>query len=261
MMGGRDKIAELSLSERIKAAKTKTASVVDHLLYLVELHENNALVLYSPLLSSQIPTSHAANAFNVFQRGLHQIELVRLCALWDGIEPEKENVPTIVELIDRPEVVDALAAETAAHWKGIGTGGLMLDPTDDPALQALAADAFQRSNEEFGEQQGQEARASLRKAIDDAREIAGSARLQSIINLRDKHLAHSLTQTRREQKVGPIAPMKYGDERAILDGTLPIVEALYCWINGCGFSFNDSREIDRKNAKALWENCKFSIDY
>jgi hypothetical protein len=55
--------------------------------------------------------------------------------------------------------------------------------------------------------------------------------------------------------------MKYGDERAILDDTLPIVEALYCWVNGCSFSFNDSREIAQKNAKALWEGCKFSIHY
>jgi hypothetical protein len=258
-MGGRDKIAKLTLPERIQAAKAKTASVVDHLLYLVELHENNALILYSPLLSSQIPTSHAANAFNVFQRGLHQIELVRLCALWDSIEPEKENVPTIIELIDQPDVLGALAEETAAHWKG--TGGLIFNPSDDLELQALEADAFQRSNEEFGEQQGQKARASLCKAIADARAIACCERLQRIMNLRDKHLAHSLSQTRREQKVGPIAPMKYGDERAILDATVPIVEALYCWVNGTHLSFDNSREIDRRNAKALWEGCTFRIDY
>jgi hypothetical protein len=41
-------------------------------------------VLYSDTLSSQIPTSFAANAFNVFQRGMHQFEIVRLCALWDS---------------------------------------------------------------------------------------------------------------------------------------------------------------------------------
>jgi AbiU2 len=244
MMRGRDEIAKLSLSERIEAAKAKTASVVDHLLYLVELHENNALVVYSPLLSSQIPTSHAANAFNVFQRGLHQIEVVRLCALWDSIDLAKENVPTIIELIVRPDVVEALAKETASHWDG---------QTSDADLE--------RIDKEYGEQQAQKARTSLRRAIDDAHEIMGSARLQSIMNLRDKHLAHSLSQTRREQKVGPIAPMKYGDERVILDGTLPIVQELYCWINGCSFSFDDSREIDRRNAKALWEGCKFSIDY
>jgi hypothetical protein len=80
------------------------------------------------------------------------------------------------------------------------------------------------------------------------------------MNLRDKHLAHSLTETRRE-KAGPIAPMKYGDERRVLDDTLPIVEALYCWVNGRSFSFDDSRKIDRKNAMALWEGCKFTIEY
>ena len=57
----------MTLPARIDAAKAKTKSVVDHLLYLLKLHENNALVVYSSLLSSQIPTSHAANAFNVFR--------------------------------------------------------------------------------------------------------------------------------------------------------------------------------------------------
>jgi hypothetical protein len=228
-------MAKLSLSERIEAAKTKTAKVVDPLLYLIKLHENNALVLYSPLLSSQIPTSHAGHAFYAFQHGMHQIELVRLCALWDSVDLKKENVPTIIELIDQSDVLEALAKETAGHWEG-------------------------KDDKEFGEQEAQEARTSLRKAIDDARAIMTSTRLQGIMNIRDKHLAHSLAETRRE-KAGPIVPMKYGDERAILDDTLPIVEALYCWVNGCSFSFNDSREIAQKNAKALWEGCKFSIHY
>ena len=61
--------------------------------------------------------------------------------------------------------------------------------------------------------------------------------------------------------MGPIAPMQYGDERRVLDETLPIVEALYCWVNGRSFSFDNSRKIDRKNAKALWEGCKFTIEY
>jgi hypothetical protein len=243
--------------QRIEAAKIKTKNVVDHLLYLMELHENNALVVYSPLLASQIPTSHAANAFLVFQRGLHQIELVRLCALWDSPEPEKENLPTIIELIDQDDIINALAEETRAHWSGIG--GTIVNP--DPETRAVVEAALKRSNEQFGEEQAEKARSDLRKAVQDARETIASPTLQSIMNLRDKHLAHSLSKTRREQKIGPIAPMKYGDERKILDATKPIVEALYCWINGISFSFDDSREIDRRNAKALWEGCKFTIDY
>ena len=248
---------KMTVANRVTAAKEKTRRVVDHLLYVLELHENNAIVLYSPILSSQIPTSYAANAFNVFQRGLHQFEIVRLCALWDSADAAKENIPTIVELIDHPDVIENLAQETASHWRGIG--GHVHQTTDDPELQALADEAFQRSNEEFGDQQVQKAREDLRKAIDDSRSMLASAKHASIMNLRDKHLAHSLTETRREKKVGLLPAMKYGDERDVLNATLPIAEALYCWVNGTSFSFEDSRNIDRKNAKALWEACTFKI--
>jgi hypothetical protein len=53
--------------------------------------------------------------------------------------------------------------------------------------------------------------------------------------------------------------MKYGDEREILSASLPIVEALFCWVNGKSFSFEDSRAMDRKNAEALWTRCTFDI--
>lgn len=69
---------------RIDEAKRLTARVVDHLQYLLDIHENNAVVLYSDTLSKQIPKSYAANAFNIFREAMHQIELVRICALWDA---------------------------------------------------------------------------------------------------------------------------------------------------------------------------------
>jgi hypothetical protein len=113
--------SRMPIAERIHLAKEKTRRVVDHVHYLLELHENNAIVLYSPTLSGQIPMSFAANAFNVFQQGMHQIEIVRLCALWDGVDPEikKENIPTIIELIDNPNVIETLAQETTSHWRSI----------------------------------------------------------------------------------------------------------------------------------------------
>jgi hypothetical protein len=246
-----------SATERIAAAKQKTRRVVDHFLYLLELHENNAIILYTPTLSAQIPTSFAANAFNVFQRGLHQFEIVRLCALWDRAELEKENIPSIIELIDRSEVIERLVEETASYWSG--AGGRILNPSDDPEIHAMELEALQRSNQEFGAEQAQKARDGLRKAISDARTIMASPQYASIMNLRDKHLAHSLSQTRREQKVGPLPAIKYGDERDMLNASIPIVEALYCWVNGTSISFEDSRRLDQKNAKALWGSCAFNI--
>jgi AbiU2 len=245
------------VAERIHAAKKKTERVVDHLLYLLELHENNAIIVYSNTLSSQIPVSHAANAFNVFQRGLHQLEIVRLCALWDRAKINRENIPTIVELIEADDVIEALAQERLTQWSG--AGGHIMNPSEDPELSALEAEAFQRCNEAFGQEEAQTARHELRKAVADARKILGSPMLEGIMNLRDKHLAHSLTESHREQKTGPVAPMRYGDERKILFDSIPIVEALHCWVSGKSFSFADSQEIDRKNAEALWKRCTFDI--
>jgi hypothetical protein len=245
---------KLTLPERVKTAKEKTERIVDHLVYLLALHENNAIVLYSPTLSSQIPTSYAANAFNVFQRGLHQFEIVRLCALWDRAELHKESIPTIIELIDHNDVIESLVQETASHWNG--DVGSILNPSDDPDQHALEIDMLRLGKENSANEQAQKARIELRKAIQDSRAISKSPRLQVIMNLRNKHLAHSLSHTRRE-KAGPIAPMKYGDEREVLNATLPIVESLCCWVNGCSFSFKESKDIGRENAEALWKGCSF----
>jgi hypothetical protein len=82
--------------------------------------------------------------------------------------------------------------------------------------------------------------------------------LASVMNLRDKHLAHSLTSTRREKRA-PVQPMKLGDETHLLNASVPIVERLYCWMNGKGFSVGDSQRIDQENAEALWNGCKFDV--
>jgi hypothetical protein len=102
------KIEQLPRPERIKLAKAKMEKLLDYFLYVLELHANNSFVVFSPLLVSQIPRSHAAHAFNVFQRSMYQIEIVRLCAIWDGVDLNKENIPTVVKLIDDDEIVGLL---------------------------------------------------------------------------------------------------------------------------------------------------------
>jgi hypothetical protein len=53
--------------------------------------------------------------------------------------------------------------------------------------------------------------------------------------------------------------MKFGDETTLLEASIPIVERLYCWVNGKGFSIKDSQEIDQENAEALWNGCQFRV--
>src|ERR1700757_1190910 len=129
-------IERLAKPERINLAKAKMKKVIDHFLYVVELHANNSFVVFSPILASQIPYSYAANAFKVFQRSMYQIEIVRLCALWDGVDVEKENIPTVVNLIDDDEIIEMLAEETRSHHMSGAAFGVVVNPDNDPIIAA-----------------------------------------------------------------------------------------------------------------------------
>jgi hypothetical protein len=68
-----------------------------------------------------------------------------------------------------------------------------------------------------------------------------------------------LTQTKAERDGQTIAPMKVGDEKPLLEGSLQIIQMLYCWVNGVGISLEESRKIDKKCAEELWNGCKFDV--
>jgi hypothetical protein len=116
-----------------------------------------------------------------------------------------------------------------------------------------------RNNAEFGNQQAWQSIDDLKNAIKATREFESSDLMASLRNHRDKYLAHSLRSTRRE-KDGPVVPLKYGNETTVLEKSLPIIEALYCWVNGTSISLTDSQESDRRNALALWGACTFKAD-
>jgi len=247
----------LASQERIDLAKKRMTKVVDYFLYLVELHANNSYAVYSPALSSQIPKSYAANAFFVFQRSMYQLEIVRLCALWDRAELIKDNISTVIELIDNETIIRILAANAALPWTTGNPGHIaVVNPTGDPQLDAKITDA--ESNKQFGIQASKRANWELREAIAAARKILQSEQLRSLMNVRDKHIARSLTETRRE-KHGPITPIKIGDETDLIERSIPIVERLYCWVNGTSLSIRESQRIDQNNAEALWKGCTFSV--
>lgn len=242
------------VNKRIAEAKRLTARLVDHAHYLLDIRENNAVVVYSDQLSKQIPRSYAANAFNVFREAMHQIEIVRLSALWDQAQIDNETILTVIELIDNKEVVKALADNARAQYISIPEQMDPSEKTEGSTLQFL-----KEINKKRGEEHAINALMGLRQAIADARAMKSSAQLRSIRNIRNKHVAHYLTQTKAERSGEIIAPMKVGDEKPVLESSLKIIELLYCWVNGVGISFAESQKIDRKCAEELWSGCKFDI--
>lgn len=241
------------VNKRIVEAKRLTERLVDHAHYLLDIRENNAIVVYSDQLSKQIPRSYAANAFNVFREAMHQIEIVRLNALWDQAHVDNEAIMSVIELIDDDKVIEALAQNARAQYISLpeGVNGQKADDTNLEFLKEI--------NRKRGEEHAANAVAGLRKAIADARALKKSPELKSIKHLRDKHVAHYLTQTKAERDGQTIAPMKVGDEKPVLEGSLQIIQLLYCWVNGVGISFEESRKIDKKCAEELWNGCKFDV--
>ena len=92
---------------------------------------------FTPTRSHRKSLPHTRRTrFNVLQRSMHQFEIVRLCALWDGAEIDKENIATVVELIDSAPIIDALADQMRRHWADRGPARL-LNPSEDPEEAAI----------------------------------------------------------------------------------------------------------------------------
>ena len=247
---------KLNTQERINLAKQRMSKVVDHLLHSLAMNETNQIVLYSDVLSSQIGQSHAANAFNLMRDSLFRYSVIRLCTIWDSdIDLETESICTVVDLIDDHKVILELMRETCGHWAGktayLGT------PPVEPELAQEVLRQIRESEDRFGRVQGIRTARTLLRAIASVKEISQSNDMKVIRQLRNKHLAHALNETREEKRTGPVRLMKYREETQLLEKTISIVNDLYCWVNGASFDFEGSIQMRREDSEALWNGCEF----
>jgi hypothetical protein len=249
----------LSDAERIELAKAATSRLVNDAIHLLSIHYGNDIVGYSDKLASQIPVSHAANAFNVFRDSYFKFEATRLSALWDVPkrgDAEMQSIPTVAALVARPTIEERLRQE---HLDAYGAGGgHLLNPSKDPEMRAFEIEALKRSHEAFSERQADKLIVRLRHGLRWTSRVMQSKRLQSVINARNKSIAHSLIRTKLEIKQS-VEPMRYGDERFLLWKSIAIINCLYLGINGVSFDWHESMDYAKSNAEALWHNCTFSI--
>ena len=257
-MTGDTWLRRLSAVQRIALAKERMNKVVDHMLHLLAIHESNRIVVFSDALSRQIPRSRAANAFNLFRDVVHRYELIRLCIVWDEQHADTESIPTVVALIDEREIVRALAHETCGLW--VKRGARVLDPQSDPVLAAEIERLNRHHALQFARRQGAKAARTLLRTIRVAKKIECSAVLRSVRNFRHKHLAHGLARTRAEVQGPAIEAITNSEVHELLERSIAVADALYCWVNGSSFDWEDARRIDRENAEALWHPCKFNLE-
>jgi AbiU2 len=209
-------IGKLSGDERITRAKKGAAKLVGHIATLFLMHEANALVVYTPKLAGQIPRSYAAHAFNQFQRSMHLFEIVRLCALWDPPGPDRESIPTIIELFNEPALVDQIARA----WHELYANEAEpadLDASSDPQLVAARKAWWKKDRSAFAQKAEQQVREQLAFAADKAAEVRSSLRLKAMRKFRNAYIAHNLTLPEPDMKTEEkVSSVRYGDEAALL---------------------------------------------
>lgn len=243
---------KLSVEERISLAKQRTEKLVWLIVGSLQIHANNKAAIHSNKLSSQIPISYAANAFNEFARSLRFFELVRLSSLLDKPSEDRISIPTIIELIDCDNVQSTIRCDHFRYFSETALASI------DNSLPYVLVEQIKLSEIDFASDLATKNAHRLTKAIKISRRIMRSPRLRAIKHIRDNYLAHSLDQSTL-RAAAKVEIAKLGYEAWLLQRTVYIANAFYLAVNGVSFDWGLSWEFAERNAHALWENCKLSV--
>jgi hypothetical protein len=154
-------------------------------------------------------------------------------------------------------VIEWFVADIKAHF--IRSGPIRnLTPPDDPVIEAAIAQSLEDSLVQFAETEAAKLKKTLEKAIKIPAAVTSDDRWPSIQNFRDKYLAHLLTTSRRD-RLGSVDPMRHGYEDWLFDRTIEIADLLHLGVLGSHLDWKDVRGIARRQATALWRDCKFDV--
>ncbi|MBY0612460.1 MAG: hypothetical protein K2P80_09770 [Beijerinckiaceae bacterium] len=252
----RDWLSKLTIDGRIKILKEKTEKLVDHLQFLLAIQESNRILVFSDLISKQIPQSLAINTFNMLQRSQYDYQLVRLCALWDKADINRESIPTVAALLDDAAVKRKLFAETEEHWSGQTADLSAFNMYQDEATRRAIESAITAHELEFGRQQAEHAKRQIAICIKSSDRVSRCGRFNAVLDHRNRYLAHSLDENYRKMSVSNV---RYKDAAWLTDISARIVQLLYNCVCGTGFDVKDARHNDAESARLFWHGVKMSV--
>jgi len=171
----------------------------------------------NPDLTRSLQHSDATEGFTVIRNSLHFDLIMALIRLHDSTK-NTSSIPRVVETLSNSAVCNMLISDI-----------------EGPRPTARA------------KKDGLHAKRLLRKAAAEARHLQTDSTLTALKELRNRHLAHTATE-----KIDHKA--KYGDESAILEISIAIVDKLAKVILGENCSWKKSSRIWSKHADAFWAN-------
>lgn len=185
-------------------------------------------------------------------------ELAKLAALWDKPDKNRESIPTLLELIDDPDVWELVASEHRQAEKRD-----TLPTFDDDGLTREFVEARKRRFEAEKSRRVREAGPSatrlLRRAFEAAQPVVRGTALGDLRVFRNHIIAHNLELPK--VRPGEPDPIKFrlGDERRLLESAIEVVDALYRALRRADFDWRGSWDMARRNAEDLWHRCRFDF--
>lgn len=256
--GGRRRrtVDKLSLDERLRSARDRTSRLVSHVSSMFPLHEANRIIVYSGQLANQIPRSMAAQAFHQLQQSMLFSEVVRLMAIWDVYGEDRDSIPSVISLINHPEILARVIEEDRQYHLNVGYTDLT--PSDDPEIEAMKAQWWEADRQSTAETETRKTRRRLSAAVGRTVKIMASEELEALKRFRDRFIAHNLIEPASDsEQAASERRARYGDERKLLEKSQMIVHWLHLALNGTSFHWDDARASARRSAGEFWGQLRF----
>lgn len=251
------KIAKLSPHERARLASEKCGRLIQHAIDLIQTNANNEVIYFSPLLADQIPRSRGAHAFNNFQHSMFMHEIVRLCAMWDSEDFEKDNIPTVLALLDDPKTIRLLYQRQLRRvfWERgevrIYDEEELDEDVDEEMRRIVRGHELKLTKKNFLK--------NIRICSSLGRGVVRSSRLKGLAEFRHSYVAHNIDHDLKSKVTGgePIRFPQTGHPKKLLRTTCKVINAINFLARNAGFNFDQSFKIAHRNASRLWGACKF----
>jgi hypothetical protein len=237
----------LKLRALVKAATEEFESAIAY-------HEAWKPAAHDSELHKRIGTSFAANTFFVVRIALRREMLMALMRIWDT-NRQTIQMEFIVKALADEKVVDALAAESEAHWHGLEIPELTDIPTEqrDEWIEAI-----HRKESDFGRQQSD----ALRQNARDAIEIFGAhsrggphySTLNKLRKLRHERLAHRHIAATSEEIAR--ADPTYEQIETVYQNTLKLMRLLRLSVENVDWDPSNTAEIRRRHSELFWASVR-----
>jgi hypothetical protein len=148
-------------SPEIQKLKAKVRAADEEFAFAQACHEAWKPTAYDAELHQRLGSSYATNTFNLIRLVLRREMVLGLMRLWDK-DKRTVDMRSIANALADKRIVDALAADYAAHWQGVNPSDLQGVPEQ---YRAALADSHSKSEMKFGQQQSDKLREKASEAI------------------------------------------------------------------------------------------------